>query len=595
MSIKSRKVALASAVFSMAVLASCGGGGGGSSSTTPPSTTPTPQPTPTTDAKVLAQTVSGGYAGSINKVQVCNLQSDGTISCGTDLNSSAETTFDYQYEFSNGNVLLTDSNKEAYYFDATPGAETLNKLTNGKSVDGTAVNTQLDLTGYNTNNPRDNNPNFIIYNNGSTDVVITKSGNYVQAIDPINNPISEFYMSDNSNFVVVTDNTNSKTYRIDASGNVVEIKDGTTSIEFQTLLAKVGDNILVQDSNNAVYLLKDNGTLVKIDGTTFSGAAQDAQMVKVGNDFYIAINDGSNNLYYYKNNTHYINNPVTLATGADVRYYALDGNGNVYYYDGTNVKVVKTDFSPPITGQPIPSGNFKGLIGTSAGAIADKDNNTLYLLTINNMASPPSSTNLDLNNATTTCLNAKSLYPVVQVNGESTSQIMCVDNSGNFSYITYSSGTYNGKSYTKSLNFGSSVSDVEVYGNNVVVYDNSTPKKTEICTLGSTNISCTDGLAVDTTKIVKQNNNLLAMYAGSSPYSLSIGDLLAGKSNTIFSNLLTKPTGGNVSADMTMAAAVYKPSNSPCANQIILYNNGTTNTYTSSNLCFGAKLLKLYK
>jgi hypothetical protein len=598
MSIKSRKVALASAIFSMAVLASCGGGGS-SSSTSPSTPPPSTPPGPTTVAKVLAQTWTGFYSGNSFQIRVCDLKSDGTISCGDDLNPSADTTFNYQYEFSNGNVLLKGSDNKAYYFDATAG--TLNKLTNGKDVAGNAVKdangnpVQLDLT---TAVFVDKNPNFYIYNIGVSDVVITKSGNYVQKTSTGGN-ISEFYMGDNSNFVVVTESGH--TYRIDASGNVVEIKDGTTSIEFQTPLAKVGDNILVQASNNAVYLLKDDGTLVKIDGTTFGGSiagSGEAQMVKVGNDFYIAVRDGTN-LYYYKNSTQSSNSPVTLPAGADVSYYALDGNGNVYYYDGSNVRAITTGLIASSNGQAVPS--FGGLIGTSAGVIAKgkdtNNNNASYLLSIsgNNIVSTIS-VNPDLFNAVDTCVTAKIPTNLGKVNGEGTSQIMCVDGTtAKFSWITYNSG-YNGKQLAPITGFGS-YTDVEFYGNNAVVYDNT--NKTEICSVGSTASTCTAGLTVQ--GVVKKYNNILAMVASG---TLSIGDLLAGTSNTIFT-FTGSPTvtPGNVSADVTMAAIVKSTVDSPCnliwgvGNQVILYNNGTINKYTykSNDLCFFGGLLRLYK
>ena len=595
MSIKSRKVALASAIFSMAVLASCGGGGGGGTTSTSTPTPPSTPPGPTTVAKVLAQTWTGYYAGNNNQVRVCDLKSDGTINCGNDLNPSADTTFSYQYEFSNGNVLLTDSsNNKAYYFDATAG--TLNKLTNGKDVAGNAVSAQLTLAVA----PKDQNPNFIIYTIGGSDVVITKSGNYVQKTST-GGDISEFYMGDNSNFVVVTDNTNFKTYRIDASGNVTEIKDNGSSILFTTLLAKYGDNILVQASNNAVYLLKDDGTLVKIDGT-FSGAVSDAQMVKAGNDFYIAVRNGTN-LYYYKNSTRSSNSPVTLSAGSIIEY-ALDGNGNLYYYDNSSpnlVRAITTGLIASSNGQAVPS--FGGLIGTSAGVIAKgKDSNgndASYLLSIsgNNITSTIS-VNPDLFNAVDTCVTAKSPTNLGEVNGETTSQIMCVDsNTANFSWITYNNGSYNGKQLAPITGFGS-YTDVEFYGNKAVVYGST--NKTEICSVGSTASICTPGMTVQ--GVVKKYNNILAMFAS---YTLSIGDLLAGTSNTIFTDLSNSTLSpGNISADVSMVAVVKAIPGSPCAtntiyypvgNQIILYNNGTKTTFTSNNLCIYGNLLKLYK
>jgi hypothetical protein len=575
MSIKSRKVALASAIFSMAVLASCGGGGGGSSSTTPPpSSTPTP-PT-TTDAKVLVQAASAVSAGTTNKVLVCELKSDGTnniISCDSDINPS-DATYDYQYEFSNGNVLLKGNDGKEYYFNGS-----INPL-NGKDVAGNATGQLTIPSGYSIKGDISNS-NFAIYTKpSSSDIVITSSG-YIQKTST-GVDISTVYSA--NNFVIVTDG--SKTYRIKADGTVNVVNDSSNNpipAVNATPLAISEDNILVKPIGGGdVYLIKNDGTAVKISLST--AVANDARMVKVGNDLYIAVRSGTN-LYYYRNTTKSTNSPVTLGLGSSV-YYTLDGSGNLYYYD-TALKAIKADFTTISTTTTMTSPYF---IGTSAGALV-KEGPKYHLLSISGNSITDSLTvNSDLISAIDTCVNANPSY----IKGESTSQIMCVDkNTGigadvAFSWITYNNG-YNGKQIDTGIT-KSTYDYTDFYGNKAVVYDNNTPSQTEICSVGSTASKCTPGLAVQ--GVIKQYNNILAMFSSG---TLSIGDLLTGTSNTIFSGLTTPATGGNVSYDVTMAAAVYNAIGSNCpngyGNQIKLSNG---KVYTS-NLCISAKLLKLYK
>jgi hypothetical protein len=575
--------------------------------------------------KVLVQAVSGSNYQDY-QVNICDLKPDGTISCGNDLNPTPKTAnikFDYGiwYEFSNGNVLLMGSDGKAYYFDSATG--TINKLTNGKDVAGNVLSDQLDFRIYNTGFP-DWNSNFTIHDGDDPSkgyVVITKLGKYVVNTGGDINKF--YYKGDDSDFVVVTDNVNHRTYRIDIDGNVSEIKDNGTSIEFQTLLAKIGDNILVKATNSAVYFLKDDGTVAKLVPSTSSDSV-DARMIKVGSDFYTAVRNGKN-LYYYKNNTALLKDPITIH-GVDLTSYALDGSGNLYYYlddNDNNIGVGVVTTNSQILPMKVVS-SYDGLIGTSAGVIAlDNYKKKVELLSIagNGIVSNPvyAGSNPDLFNAVSTCIDAKrnepsNIYSIF--NGESTSQIMCVGDvvtygssvsSLNFSWITYDNNNgYNEKQIpiTDNLDY------VKFYNNKTIIYTrpkigSTDPYKIEICSAGSTTCTTITGLSLyGTEKIYTKNNNYIlatTVQTSESPekYDLYIADLLAGTSKKIFTDLSTYLLAGNISLDISMAAIVSNSSDSSCPNGygniIQLYNNGAYSTYKSNNLCFHKSLLKLYK
>ncbi|MCI4436436.1 MAG: hypothetical protein JHC33_06460 [Ignisphaera sp.] len=502
-----RKAILASAMFGIAVLASCGSDGGAASTGTGTSVSGE-------TVKVLAQTLSGNS----NQVVICDLNPDNTINCGKNINPDANTTFRYEHEFSNGITILTDSNNKAYYFD--PATGTLNKLTNGKDVAGNSLNTQLDLASY-QNLYRFSNYAIYLTNGDDTvsHVIITKSGQYIQKTTTGNN-IYTFFMGDN---VVVVKEVG-HTYRIDTNGNVVEIKDGNgNSIEFQNFLAKVGDNILAADSNNNIYLLRNDGKLLKLDTSNESDI--DGQMVQVGSDFYVAIRTGSN-LYYYKNDKKLLDNPIALSSGANRTYYAFDGIGNLYYYDGSNVNVMTTGLVASSNSQPV--SNFGGLIGTSAGVIAsDTANNQLYLLsTSGNTITSKTSTDTNLLNAVNTCINGKSQIATGYVKDEGTNKVMCVDNSGNFSGIIYNNGNYTGKKITAIQGFGR-VIYINYGSNSAMVDDDSSTTNTEMCSLNSINSTC---VRVPDGKFKRLNDDIIAKFEDGTFYLV---DPVAGTSNPI--------------------------------------------------------------
>jgi len=620
---KLRKAIFTSAILSMAVLSSCGGGGSSDSSSSNSSPPTPPGPITSSTVKLLAQTVSGSNYQDY-QVNICDLKPDGTISCGNDLNPTPKTAnirFDYgiSYEFSNGNVLLIGSDGKAYYFDSATG--TINKLTNGKDVTENVLSDQLDFRIYNTGFPKEN-PNFTIHDGNDPSkgyIVITKSGKYVVNTGGDINKF--YYMGDDSDFVVVTDNVNHRTYRIDTDGNVSEIKDNDTSIEFQTLLAKIGDNILVKATNSAVYFLRDNGTIAKLVPSTSSDTV-DARMIKVGSDFYIAVRNGKN-LYYYKNNIALLKDPITIH-GGDLTSYALDGSGNLYYYildSDIGVGVVTTNSQ--ILPMKVVS-SYDGLIGTSVGVIAlDNYKKKVELLSItgNSIVSNAVSagSNPDLFNAVSTCMDAKRNEPDViysHLNGEGTNQIMCVGNavtygssvsSLNFSWITYdNNNVYN----VKQIPITDIVDYIEFYNNKTIIYTrpkigSTDPYKIKICSAGSTTCATITGLSLYEAikRYVKNNNYILgaAVQTSKSPekYAFYIADLFAGTSKQVFTDLSTYLIAGNVSLDISMAAIVSNSSDSSCPNGygniIQLYNNGVYSTYKSNKLCFYKSLLKLYK
>jgi len=595
---KSRKAVLASAIFVMSVLASCGGGGGGSGTGTGGGSLPTdvgsPPGTgggsPGTDTgtspgtgvsgetvKVLAQTLSGNK----QQIVICDLKPDNTISCGKDINPDANIRLMYLHELSDGTTVLVDNNNKVYYFDQATG--TLNKLTSGKDVDGNPINNQLDLSGYTR---LYGHPNYAVLTGEdyNTDhLFITKSGQYIQK--PNSNYSLLTLFKGKNTILAIMDIFH--TYRIDANGNVSEIMDNGTPVQFQKFLITLGDNILFHDATNSINLLKDDGTLLKLD--TISEPA-DAQMVKVGNDFYVAVRDGTN-LYYYRNNKKLLNSPIALGSNANRTYYALDGSGNLYYYDGSNVKVITTGLVASSNAQAISS--FGGLIGTSVGVIAsDTANNQLYLLsTSGNTITSKTSTDTNLLNAVNTCINGKSQIKTGAVKDEGTNKVMCVGSNGDFSGIIYNNGNYIGKKITAVPSFAR-VSFITFGINGAMVEDDSSPANTEMCSLNSINSKC---VVVPRGWYKRLDGDIMAAFKDGTFYLV---DPVAGTSNPIFTGAIYA-TGGNVSYDIKIAAAVYKTTDSQCpsgyGNVIKLYKDGKEIEYKSNNLCFDGKLLKVYK
>jgi hypothetical protein len=326
---KKRKLILAAAVFSAALFAaSCGGGGGSTAGTgggsggngssggsggggggggeTPPASV---------EAKVLAQLTTGvATAGPVNPVAVCELKSDNKAYCGNDLNPSENAVLTYIHEFDNGNVVLRNTGDILYFFDAS--SNTLTKLTSFRAVGSSSESTASTGITIPAGATIQTTPNLVMmYNNAGDLVVVTKSGKVIRDSN-INVP-----------------NNNASCEKVEKSGFTYSLSvDGTSSFTSGVptdLNVSAGGMHLVR-RGNSIYLTSDKCSVDLLVDNIAAGV-QDAKMVKVGNDFFIAVRDNTANIHYYRVSGSTVTRILSNAPGAIAAPIATPGNG-IYDY-----------------------------------------------------------------------------------------------------------------------------------------------------------------------------------------------------------------------------------------------------------------------
>jgi len=142
-------------------------------------------------------------------------------------------------------------------------------------------------------------PDFVILLTSSDEnlVVVTSSGKVIK--DSHTTAMSV-------NAVCETVTKGGITYKLNVDGT-------SSSTTIPTTLASAGGKHLVQDTSNKIYLSDSGCSATGVLVDTISGV-NDAQMVKVGNDFYIAVRAGTT-LKYYKvsgNTPTPLNTSITL-------------------------------------------------------------------------------------------------------------------------------------------------------------------------------------------------------------------------------------------------------------------------------------------
>ena len=334
-----KALTLASAVLSLAFLASCGGGGGGASTPTSDGQGPGQTPPGTPVAKILASFFSTNpgysyYEGTI--------MSDGTIEwTPVTLTSPVNAQLEYYHEFSDGKVALKANNGYIYLY--TPG-EAVISLMCDKSVTG-ADNERVYL------------PHFVIEDeNGDDDVewVVTAKG----CVDFRGNKHNLLYAG--KDYVVIASGSNA--HIVDKNGNKTTLDINATPVIYD----REGDNVLLGASGTGqVYLIKEDGSYVHITSDGNLDNVEEGKIRKVGSDFYVAIKHDSidgdtiaNNISYYRIS----GNEVTpIVTNRNVYFgdasFGLDGAGNLYYV---------SDCNPPPSGGGDHEFRFVNTNGTSS-------------------------------------------------------------------------------------------------------------------------------------------------------------------------------------------------------------------------------------
>ncbi len=623
---KKSKLILATALFGAALFgASCGGGGGTASAPPPP---PPPPPPPGIDGRVLALLNLGTVgAGTSRPVSICELRSNNQAQCGNDLNPSEDADLEYIHEFPNGNVVLK-AGGVLYFFNGSqvikPTSYRMLGVSSETSAPGGITIPSGTVTYYAT-------PNFVIMLITNEVVAVSKDGKVIR-------DSGGTYSLPNvgASCEAVTKLTVG-TFKLNTDGT-------STSTTIPTTLASADGKSLVRDGSN-IYLSDSGCSATGVPVASISNV-QDAQMVKMGNDFYIAVRHGASGdkLNYYKVTG---NTLTTLRTNIDLHannryFYALDGMGRLYAI--TNISSsphrVTVKVYSNIGGAEIGSINIDvssavssaGLLGLGDRVLARVTDSSMTPTTIVSEvfitggvvnAVPVTAPNLPT--ALQRCTDASNTK---DIDGAGTNFIRCVWDDGTatggerLSVIAYSEANGYASNDVRinptSVGGGAIDRDNIRFGANAVLVVTrpqplSTLRPIHLCTTTTTptlSVSCspTDipnpvgNLPIrDTTRIYPSTD--LLKFNGDNVFYLSG---TSAKLRNLFSPTasslpvtVSSASGGNASFDLTRFAFNFQPVTAPsgCNTQIVYLPsaNGPEKRYTLStaNTCV-KRILKVY-
>jgi hypothetical protein len=590
---KKSKLILATAVFGAALFgASCGGGGGTASAPPPP---PPPPPPLGVDGQVLALlNVGTASAGTLKPVTICKLKSDGKAYCENDLNPSANVDLEYLYEFPlpNGNVVLKDTSGVLYFFDGSQviRPDKYRALNATSSTPETTAPGGITLpsspTYYATSN-------FAIAYNGTTNelVVVTRDGKVIKD-DGVSVSPTKLACA-----VVTKSGTD---YKLNTDGTSSNI---TATIPDEVLYG-AGDKSLVRKGTR-VYLSDSGCSATGVLVDTLS-SVDDVQMVKVGDDFYIAVR-AVTALRYYKvsgNTPTPLNTTIALNVG-DRYVYALDGMGRLYAIDAANTVSVYN-----IDGKYVGNATVAGISGLLALAdrvLAKNGTNANEITTTGSTVNAVDKGGGALYTALNRCTDETNTRAI---DGVRTNFIRCLyddDSATNIESLhslRYDSGTYVSASYPLS-GASSSLAKALFGAGKVLVRPGNSSSPILLCnTTNTPTISCssTDFPDFDLTNI--NTNKYLKFFGNDVFYTIGSGTLKTLKVGNVFDPpsalpiTVDNPSGGNASFDLTKFAFSFTPAGDPCATQIAYLSSRTASpkTYTiaqPSNACV-ARILKVY-
>jgi hypothetical protein len=656
---KKRKLILAAAVFSAALFAaSCGGGGGSTAGTGGGSggngssggsgggggggggggTQPPPA---SVEGKVLALLSTGvATAGAVNPVAVCELKSDNKAYCGNDLNPSENSNIGYLHEFPNGNVVLVGSGNVLYFYNAQNN--TLTKLTNFRALDGTSGTVATGITI-----PADSRfyatANFLFIYNGVFPatpgdlVAISNTGNVIRD----NNVLIRTDDKLNTHVACERVTKGPTVYSLDASGTA------TPTGPIPEMRAQAGGRFLIT-LGTSIYLATDR---CSVGGILVDNVAniQDAQMVRLGDDFFIAVRfdvgGGDHQVNYYRvstitnqvthlrsNNNSNNSAPVNIRDNSRF-YYALAGNGFLFVVSGANnTQVGVYDTNGNQVGgadlQLVAGQNVNGLLPFTDRVLARVANNTVHQVDSTRTAAAPTGVAFDVLERCTHDPRTR------DISGRGTSFIRCVFDDGGaggerFSVIAHNGGNSYAGSATQinsTSGGGANITRDNVrFGASAVLSlsrDNTGARgPINLCTITpnlptSITLSCsttdipnplvTDPVAPgniplgDTTRVYPFTN--LLKFHGNNVFYLSgtsvrLRDLFSTTALSL-PIAVAGASGGNASVDLTKFAFSFTPSAIvPCATQIAYLSSTTAsgNIYTLSaaNTCV-TRILKTF-
>jgi hypothetical protein len=534
---KKGKLILATAVFGAALFgASCGGGGGGGTASAPSS------PSPTEEGKVLALLeVGSASAGTSKPVAICQLRSDNKALCGSDLNPSANIDLEYLYEFSDGNVVLKGPSPSnvIYFFNGSQVVRPDRYRELGATSDTPApggISIPSGATRYAT-------PNFIIMLSGGNLVAVSRDGRVIKdsSVTSVNIPCETV--------------TKGNIYKLNVDGTSSDVT-ATTPDE---VLAQAGDKVLVKKSTQ----IRLTSSRCSITGSVLvaTGSADDAKMVKVGDDFYIAVRDGTNLRYRKVSGSAVpVSVNITLASGANKHYYALDGRGRLYAITDTNtVSVYNIDGTLAGTATVT---SVAGLLGLADRALA-KDSTNVYEITSTGSAANKGTILYDVVN---NCTNSTT----IAIDGAGTNFIRCAHSSG-LNSLTFDSGS---GLYSQASHSVTTISEVKWATGKVLVKSGSVIK---LCSTTTSSISCSDtdlpSLDPTSTDYLKFNGSEVFYFLSSG--TLKVGDIFGPPS--ALSITVSSPSGGNASFNLNKFAFSFRPADVPssCNTQIAYLSSRT--------------------
>ncbi len=574
---KKGKLILATAVFGAALFgASCGGGGETASAPPPP-----PPPPPGVEGQVLALLEVGTVsAGTLKPVTICQLKSDNKAYCENDLNPTANVDLYYGYEFGNGNVLLMDAGWIGYFFDGSQvirldgfrplGASSATPKTpapGGITIPNpTASGTKVYVT-----------PNFVILltNSDKDLVVVTRSGEVIK----------------DSNTSAMSVNASCEAVKKGGTDFKLNTDGTSTSTTIPTTLASAGGKSLVRDGSN-IYLSDSRCSASGVLVATTN--ANDARMVKVGDDFFIAMRVGGN-LHYYKvsgDTPTPLNTSITLAGGANEYFYALDGMGRLYARTAGNTVSVYSN----ISGLPIGSvtvGGLQTLLGFEDRALA-RGSNVWEITTTGSTVNALDKGGGALLTALDRCTEHGRTRAI---NGEGTNFIRCVYEHGSTRVLyslTFDSGAYGNASY----NLPAAFNDVLWAPNKALIEAGGTIYLCNTPPGSSISCSATDLPDLDTgiKHYLKANFSTNDVFYTTSGGNLKVGNIFDPPG--LLPITVSEPSGGNASLDLNKFAFSFRPAGAPCATGITYLSSRTASprTYTiaqPSNACV-ARILKTF-
>ena len=594
---KKSKLILATALFGAALFAaSCGGGGGGGATAETGTGSGSRSggggggggggtPSPTEQGRVLALLdVGTASAGTLNPVTICQLKSDNKAYCGNDLNPGANVDLEYVHEFPNGNVVLKGSDNKLYFFDGSQ----VKKLTTYRTLGGTSdINAPagIDISSGTTYYKTEDGNFVIIYDGSSNITVITREGKVIKG--------SGISSADDINRTCNTVKSGSTYYKLNPDGS----SSNVTATTPNEVLYRAGDKVLVK-KDSKVYLSSNecstSGAVEVVD--IGSSTDYDAKMVKVGNDFYIAVRAGKSgtDLYYYRvsgNTPTPLKIDITLHA-ANKYYYALDGRG--YLYAITAADTVKA--YKPTDGTSAGNVTVTGVAGLLALAdrvLAKSTTNAFEITTTGSMVIAVDKGTGPLHTALNRCTDVTNTK---DFDGVGTNFVRCVYESGGSTTLyslTYDSGTYK---VASSDPVTGTFNKARWASNKVLVSVGSTVYLCNTTTTPSISCSSTDLSTLDLTNISRylKVNGLDVFYTSSGVLKVgNVFDLPSALPITVSS-----ASGGNASFDLNRFAFSFKPAVALCATQIVYLSSRTASpkTYTiaqPSNGCV-KRILKVY-